>query len=275
MNIISKIERLILENNLGNKINNIDKVTGGLSHRMYKVETDKGIYAVKELNSGVMKREKAYANFGFSEKVTDIAKENGISAIGALKFNNDIMLKIDDSYFMVFEWLEGKILKAEEITDKHCESIGNILAQIHNIDFSKIEDDERKNIETDYFDWKKYVIPAEEEIKKNYPKRIKNYVAIEDNKVVGTISIDRLRGDETGKKYIILTLFVKLEKHNQGIGTTLIKKIEEYAKTINAKEVYIPASIYGCEFYRKLGYDYLDGKKEQNKDKEYTLVKYL
>lgn len=27
MNIILKIERLILENNLGNKINNIDKVT--------------------------------------------------------------------------------------------------------------------------------------------------------------------------------------------------------------------------------------------------------
>ena len=116
---------------------------------------------------------------------------------------------------------------------------------------------------------------TEEEIKKNYSKRIKNYVAIEGNEVVGTISIDKLRGDETGKKYIILTLFVKLEKHKQGIGTMLIKKIEGYAKTINAKEVYIPASIYGCEFYRKLGYDYLDGKKEQNEDKEYTLVKYL
>ena len=177
MNIISKIERLILENDLGNKINNIDKVTGGLSHRMYKVETDKGIYAVKELNSGVMKREKAYSNFVFSEKVTDIAKDNGISAIGALKFNDDIMIRIDDSYFMVFEWLEGKILKAEEITDKHCEIIGNILAQIHNTDFSKIEDDERKNIETDYFDWKKYVIPAEEQ-NKPYIKDLKENIEL-------------------------------------------------------------------------------------------------
>ena len=177
MNIISKIERLILENDLGNKINNIDKVTGGLSHRMYKVETDKGIYAVKELNSGVMKREEAYSNFAFSEKVTDIAKENGISAIGALKFNDDIMLKIDDSYFMVFEWLEGKILKAEEITDKHCEIIGNILAQIHNTDFSKIEDDERKNIETDYFDWKKYITPAEEQ-NKPYIKDLKENIEL-------------------------------------------------------------------------------------------------
>lgn len=177
MNIISKIERLILENNLGNKIKNIDKVTGGLSHRMYKVETDKGIYAVKELNTGVMKREKTYSNFVFSEKVTDIAKENGISAIGALKLNNDIMVKIDDSYSMVFEWLEGKILKAEEITDKHCEIIGKILAQIHNIDFSKIEDDERKCIETDFFDWNKYITLAEEQ-NKQYIKELKGNIEL-------------------------------------------------------------------------------------------------
>lgn len=177
MNIISKIERLILENNLGNKINNIEKVTGGLSHRMYKVETDKGIYAVKELNAGVMKREKAYSNFVFSEKVTDIAKENGISAIGALKLNNDIMLKIEDSYFMVFEWLEGRILQAEEITDKHCEIIGKILAEIHNIDFSKIEDDERKSVETDFFDWNKYIIPAEEQ-NKPYIKELKENIEL-------------------------------------------------------------------------------------------------
>ena len=177
MNIISKIERLILENNLGNKINNIDKVTGGLSHRMYKVETDKGIYAVKELNNGVMKRERAYSNFVFSEKVTDIVKENGISAIGALKLNNDIMLKIDDSYFMVFEWLEGKILKAEEITDNHCEIIGKMLAQIHNIDFSRIEDDERKNIEKNIFDWNKYITPAEGQ-NKPYIKELKESIEL-------------------------------------------------------------------------------------------------
>ena len=165
MNINSKIERLILNNDLGSVIKNINKITGGLSHRMYKVETDKGIYAVKELNSGVMKREKAYSNFVFSEKVTDIAKENGISAIGAIKLKNDIIIKIDDSYFMVFEWLEGKILKSEEITDKHCEIIGKILAKIHNIDFSKIEDNERKNIDTEYFDWNRYVPFAEEQNK--------------------------------------------------------------------------------------------------------------
>ena len=114
---------------------------------------------------------------------------------------------------------------------------------------------------------------TEEEIKKNFQKRVKCLVALKNNKVVGTASIDRFRGDETGKKYIILTVFVKIENHNQGIGKKLIKKIEDIANTIGCKELVILSSVYACEFYRKFGFDYIDGKKIQNEDKEYTLVK--
>ena len=143
------IEEFIKVENLGTMVKSIIKVNGGLSHRMYKVVTDKKIYAIKELNSGVMKRQEAYSNFVFSEKVTDIAKENGITAIGAIKLKNtDIMRKINNRYFMIFDWLEGKILNAEQITEEHCKIIGEELAKIHNIDFSKIEDNRRKNAKT-------------------------------------------------------------------------------------------------------------------------------
>ena len=47
------MEQLIKECNLGTTIKSIEKVTGGLSHRMYKLVNDKGTYAIKELNSGV------------------------------------------------------------------------------------------------------------------------------------------------------------------------------------------------------------------------------
>lgn len=160
------IEKLIKKENLGTMVKSITKVNGGLSHRMHKVVTDKGIYAIKELNSGVMKRQEAYSNFAFSEQVTDIAKENGITAIGTIKLkNNDIMRKINNRYFMVFAWIEGKTLKAEEITEKHCEIIGETLAKIHNIDFSKIEDNERKKINIEQFDWNKYLELAKKENK--------------------------------------------------------------------------------------------------------------
>jgi len=116
---------------------------------------------------------------------------------------------------------------------------------------------------------------TEKEIKKQFPNRTKCFVALDNERVVGTASIDRFRGDETGTKYIILTVFVRSENHKQGIGKALIQEIEKYAVQIGVRELIILASVYGCEFYRKLGYDYLDGKKEQNEDKEYILVKYF
>ena len=160
-----KLEQLVKEIQIGNEIVNIEKVTGGLSHRMYKITTDKGVYAIKELNQGVMKRTEAYSNFVFSEKVTEIAIQSGIPAVGAMKINNEVITKIDNSYFMVFDWLEGKVLKAEEITEKHCEIIGEILAQIHNTDFSSIEDEKRKQLTTEEFDWNKYIELAEKQNK--------------------------------------------------------------------------------------------------------------
>lgn len=155
------IEKLIKETKLGNKIITIDKVIGGLSHRMYKVVTDKGIYAVKELNPNVMKRKETYSNFLFAEKVTDIAKMNGINAIGTNKINEKVIQEMNNSYFMIFDWIDGKILKNEEITEEHCKIIGKILAQIHNIDFSNIEDEKRKQIQIEEFDWNKYLKVAE------------------------------------------------------------------------------------------------------------------
>lgn len=155
------IEKLIIKAQIGTCIKEINKVSGGLSHRMYKVVTDSGIYAIKKLNSGVMNRKGAYSNFIFSEKVAEIAIQNEITAIGALKVNNEVMTKINDNYYMIFKWLDGRTLKADEITEKHCEIIGKVLANIHNIDFKEIEDEKRKNINIEYFDWNKYINLAE------------------------------------------------------------------------------------------------------------------
>ena len=155
------IAKLVAESKIGTSIKEITKVSGGLSHRMYKVVTNKGIYAIKELNPGVMKRKDAYSNFIFSEKVSEIAIQNGITGIGALKVNNEAITKIDDNYYMIFEWLDGRTLKADEITEEHCKIIGEVLAKIHNINFTEIEDEKRKSINLEYYDWNKYIDLAE------------------------------------------------------------------------------------------------------------------
>ena len=70
-----------------------------------------------------------------------------------------------------------------------------------------------------------------------------------------------------------MLIFVKIKNHRQGIGKELIESIEKIAVNVGCKELVIPSSVYACEFYRKFGFDYLDGKKIQNEDKEYILTK--
>ena len=173
----SSIEKLVIETNIGTCIKEINKVSGGLSHRMYKVVTDKGIYAIKELNPGVMKRKEAYSNFIFSEKVAEIVIQNKITAVGAMKINNEVITKIDNNYYMIFEWIDGTTLKADESTEKHCEIIGEVLAKIHNIDFNEIEDEKRKNINLEYYDWNQYIDLAEKN-NKTYASLLKQNIEL-------------------------------------------------------------------------------------------------
>lgn len=120
---------------------------------------------------------------------------------------------------------------------------------------------------------------TEDEIIKNFPSRVKCFVAIDGDKVLGTASLDNVKSmygievENPNNKFIILTVFTNLDYQNQGIGKALIQCIEEYAEKIDAEELLIPASIYGLKFYKKLGYDFYNGNDSQNQDGEYILAK--
>ena len=137
MDINLFFNKMVKELNLGNIIEEPLKVTGGLTHRMFKIVTDKGRYIVKLLNPNIMKRPTAMNNFDIADKFEEILKENNIDAIYSLKFNDKKMQEIDGQYFYVYEWFDGKSLKDDEITIEHCKKIGKLLAHIHNIDLRK------------------------------------------------------------------------------------------------------------------------------------------
>ncbi len=180
---------------------------------------------------------------------------------GAFQFkfsgHNDISKKNIRSYKKMIKIVEYKNEYAKEISEI-------VLSNMYQINIKDHGKDVIDRISKNF---------TEDEIKKNFPNRTKCLVALKDNEVVGTASIDKYWGDETGEKYIILTLFVKIQNHHQGIGRKLMEEIENIANNIGCKELIIHASVYACEFYRKFGFDYLDSKKTQNEDKEYILIK--
>ena len=150
------IEKFCKEYNFG-EVLSITKISGGLMHKMFKVDTTKDIYCFKVLNPEVMSRKEAYGNFVVSELVSNLAKKNGIPVSSALDINGNYLTKLDDMYYMIFDYVEGKTLKDDEITIEHCMKIGNILAHIHLLDFKEIGLESNIQEYKKLYDWESYI----------------------------------------------------------------------------------------------------------------------
>ena len=152
MNIELLFNKIVNNLDLGNIIVGPIHVTGGLTHRMFKIFTDKGRYIIKLLNPNIMKRPTAMDNFNKADKYEELFKQNNIKAVYSIEFNNKKMQEIDGQYFYVYEWYDGKALKDEEITEYHCRQMGKTLAEIHNIDLVKGDYSENeKKIDFKYY----------------------------------------------------------------------------------------------------------------------------
>lgn len=164
------------------------QVTGGFMHRMFKLVTEKGKYAVKLLNPNVMKRYDAMANYKIADDTEEILKQNNIPAVYVLEFNGRKMQEMNGQYYYVFNWYDGKTLKDDEIKTFHCEKIGSVLAKIHNIEL-KNEPFERNEI---HIDWQKYIELAKERNSPIYDIIKDNVDFFNESMTKGNIAIKKL-----------------------------------------------------------------------------------
>jgi predicted N-acetyltransferase YhbS len=158
------------------------------------------------------------------------------------------------------------MIEIKEYEDKYAEAISKIVVQnmleVNSKDYGlEFCQNSAKDFTTN-------------KILEEFNKRTKAFVALENNIVVGTAGLDKSWYNDDGE-YWILTVFVDIAHHKQGIGKMLIHKIEDFAKEMKFKKLVIPASITACEFYHKLGYEYKNGKKELNEYKMYIMEKCL
>jgi len=82
------------------------------------------------------------------------------------------------------------------------------------------------------------------------------YVAIENNEIIGSVA---------NKDNFICTLFVKHDLINKGIGTKLLKFIENKIKKLNYDKSELVSSLTAENFFKKLGYT--ETKKQYQYDK--------
>jgi N-acetylglutamate synthase-like GNAT family acetyltransferase len=98
------------------------------------------------------------------------------------------------------------------------------------------------------------------------------YVAEEGGDIIGCGAIGPYWGSETESS--LFNIFVLPEYQGKGVGRKIIETLEADECALRASRIEIPASITGCQFYRKLGYDYKNGIKALDAEQHYPLEKF-
>lgn len=130
----------------------VTAVSGGYMHKMYKITTAQGAYAVKLLNPSVMQRPDVFRNLHLAETLEQELQNAGIPIVPANTYNGEKMHCLQNQYFYVFDWLDGKSLHDGAVKPKHCEIMGGILAQIHKIPCSmSVPPSEPPHIDWDFY----------------------------------------------------------------------------------------------------------------------------
>lgn len=128
--------------NLGN-LTNVVEVNGGLTNKIYKMVTDKGIFAIKIINEGNIKHNSnLLKKIEYSEIIANEALKNGVNAVCAIKFNNKYIQKYEDQYILIYHWCNGKVLLTKELTLEHVKKAAQQLAILHRI---KVQQNQKLN----------------------------------------------------------------------------------------------------------------------------------
>lgn len=144
---------------LGEIKGSIEPVSGGLMHKMYKVQTKSGTYALKSLNPEIMKRPGVMENYAVAEDLERILEENGLPIVPALTFDGKKMLSLEGRYFYLYRWQEGRITDPHSISSEQCYTAGEILGRMHGIDAQNVEPEEPEKSDIDF---QEYLQIAEE-----------------------------------------------------------------------------------------------------------------
>ena len=149
------IKKLMNSLNLGEVIGEPMEVKGGLLHKMFRVCTSSGSYAVKVLNSEIMKRPTALNNTINSEKIAALFADS-IPVVAALTVDGKQIHEKDGCHYMVFNWIDGKSIFAPDIYEKHCVDIGDILGKMHSLNII-VDGVVSEEAETSLYEWEKYL----------------------------------------------------------------------------------------------------------------------
>ena len=111
------IRQLCSRLSLGLPTLSLSPVQGGFHHRMWRLQTDEGIYAVKQLADDTdIANPQVIKHFNLTETVADTFGSYGIYSISALQSKEGFVQLIENSAYLVYPWSEAKGLAISQLS---------------------------------------------------------------------------------------------------------------------------------------------------------------
>lgn len=130
--LIALCERL----GLGVPLGEPQSVNDGPLHRVWRLNTTQGSYAVKQLNSALLRQPGMRAAYRRAEQIAAAMAAQGVPAVRALTTARGPVQTIGGSSVLVFPWVEGTTLPPGQASPAQARQIGAILGRMHTLHLS-------------------------------------------------------------------------------------------------------------------------------------------
>jgi hypothetical protein len=112
-----------------------ERVLGGFHHWMWRLETDSGLYAVKQLGPDTNAANPETVNhYNVTEAIAEAFSLRGISVVHALKGQVGYLQPLEGAGYLVYPWTDALALDRKHLSETHALKIAVLMAKIHRAD---------------------------------------------------------------------------------------------------------------------------------------------
>lgn len=129
------IKKLCHRLNLGQPHAGLTSIAGGFHHRVWRLETEHGLYAVKQLApDSDLDDERVINHYNLTEAVARAFAKCDIAVVSALQQGESSLQVIDSEAYLVYKWTDAVALEDGEVSTHHALSVARLLAKMHRAD---------------------------------------------------------------------------------------------------------------------------------------------
>ena len=112
-------------------------VTGGYHHRMWRLESQRGTFAVKQLSVDAdVNDADTVEHYNVTETIAETFASHGVPAIFALGHDGNYLQVIDSEGYLIYPWRAGSALDIFQVSTEHALEVARVIAGMHRAEIN-------------------------------------------------------------------------------------------------------------------------------------------